>query len=381
MTLPFHALSPSASRYVHPDYLVEAAHENLPPAAAVVDLMSIADERGMVKTADRLKPLFAAWGNDPAEVLPYPVMDPWWRATAAAEVLRAFGATGASPESVTFADGTYEMWKDLCGMVFRKGTLLGAGPIYPEFAAWWEAAGGRFRPILDDALGFPFEEIERALATDPSITVVYADTPYNATGGYPDRERFLAMVAHARERGVAVVADEAYANFLGPTVTLVPEVASHPNLVVLRSLSKAYDLRGLRFAFAVSGSWISPTLNQIRTPYAPSQTAMRCGMEIVSHGLDLVLPLRAAIRVAKAEVVALLLARGFVVRPTHPDAPNVMFGKPGVRLADDFAARGIRVARGSQFSPTCGDRVSDDVRIRVPLSRTRLDAFRARLDA
>ena len=66
MTLPFHALSPSASRYVHPDYLVEAAHENLPPAAAVVDLMSIADERGMVKTADRLKPLFAAWGHDPA---------------------------------------------------------------------------------------------------------------------------------------------------------------------------------------------------------------------------------------------------------------------------------------------------------------------------
>ena len=56
-------------------------------------------------------------------------MDPWWRATAAAEVLRAFGAAGASPESVTFADGTYEMWKDRCGMVYRKGTLLGAGPV------------------------------------------------------------------------------------------------------------------------------------------------------------------------------------------------------------------------------------------------------------
>jgi hypothetical protein len=171
MTSPLHALAPSAARYVHPDYLIEAAHENMPPEAAVVDLMSIADERGMVKTAERLKPLLAAWAADPSEILPYPVKDPWWRATSAEALLRAFGAAGAPTDSVTFADGTYEMWKDLCGMVFRKGTLLGAGPVYPEFAAWWEAAGGRFRPIVDATLAFPWDALEQAIDEDPSVAV------------------------------------------------------------------------------------------------------------------------------------------------------------------------------------------------------------------
>lgn len=381
MTSPLHALAPSAARYVHPDYLIEAAHENMPPEAAVVDLMSIADERGMVKTAERLKPLLAAWAADPSEILPYPVKDPWWRATSAEALLRAFGAAGAPTDSVTFADGTYEMWKDLCGMVFRKGTLLGAGPVYPEFAAWWEAAGGRFRPIVDATLAFPWDALEQAIDEDPSVAVVYADTPFNATGEYPDPERFLALVRKARTRGIAVVADEAYANFLGPETTLIPRVSDHPNLLVLRSLSKAYDLRGLRFAFAVAGSDLYPTLNQIRTPYAPSQTSMRCGMEIVVRGLDLVLPLRAAIRDAKTRVCALLAERGYEIRPTHPDAPNFMFGDGGPRLAERLAARGLRVAKGSQFAPTCGDLANADVRIRVPLSPSRIEALRARLDA
>jgi hypothetical protein len=375
-------LAPSAARYVHPDYLIEAAHENMPPEAAVVDLMSIADERGMVKTAERLKPLLAAWAADPSEILPYPVKDPWWRATSAEALLRAFGAAGAPTDSVTFADGTYEMWKDLCGMVFRKGTLLGAGPVYPEFAAWWEAAGGRFRPIVDATLAFPWDALEQAIDEDPSVAVVYADTPFNATGEYPDPERFLALVRKARTRGIAVVADEAYANFLGPETTLIPRVADHPNLLVLRSLSKAS--RSPRAEVRLRGRGVG-SLSDIES----NQDALRsfADVDALRHGDRRARASTSCCRFGRRSATrkrgCARSSRSGATRSGRP-TPTLRTSCSGTAargLAERLAARGLRVAKGSQFAPTCGDLANADVRIRVPLSPSRIDALRARLDA
>ncbi len=371
----------SARSYLHPDYLIESAHENLPPTVAKLDLMSIADERGMVKTGELLAPLFTAWGRDPSPILPYPVLDPWWRETLARTTLDAFGGQRLSIDAATFSDGSYEIWKDLAGFVLRKGTMLGAGPIYPEFATWWQAAGGRFRPIVPPDLRFPKRELLDAIATDPAVTVIYADTPFNSTGEWPDRQGFLEVVEAAANRGIVVVADEAYANFLGPEVTWIPDVVDHPNLVIMRSLSKAYDLRGLRFAFAVAGSWVAPVLAQLRTPYAPSQVGAQCGLKILREGLQLVVPLRSAVRMAKAQVLPWLTKAGFQIRASHCDAPNFMFGLAGQDLATLFASMGVRVARGTQFAPTCGRTCALDVRIRVPLAPPRLKLLRDLLES
>ena len=47
---------------------------------------------------------------------------------------------------------------------------------------------------------------------------------------------------------------------------------------VIRSLSKGYNLRGLRFAFVAAGARVAPVLARIRSPYAPSQPAAQVAL-------------------------------------------------------------------------------------------------------
>jgi histidinol-phosphate/aromatic aminotransferase/cobyric acid decarboxylase-like protein len=171
-----------------------------------------------------------------------------------------------------------------------------------------------------------------------------------------------------------VVVDEAYANFLGPGCSYAPDVAGHDNLVVIRSLSKAYSLRGLRFAFAAAGARVAPILREIRSPYAPSQPAARVALHLLASAPDLVAPLARAVGAAKRKVLGAAAAAGLVARPTHPAAPNLMLRAPGGDLAGKLAAAGVRVTRGAQFALTA-PWLADDVRMRVPLRPARLAAL------
>jgi histidinol-phosphate aminotransferase len=369
-------------RYEHPDYLDEAAHANLRTAAeARLDLLSLADERGLVRTAEILRPLFRTWADEPATLLPYPVADPRWRATLARTVLDAFGGADVPDDRIFFGDGTYELFKELAGFVLRKGTLLGAGPVYPEFAGYFAAAGGRFVPVLDadDAGAFPAAALMRAVESEPDLVAVYADLPYNATGGRPPREAVLDLAERAARRDVLVIVDEAYANFAGRMPSFVADVARNDNLVVLRSLSKGFDLRGLRFGFVAAGARVAAALARIRSPYAPSQPSARAALELLTRAPDVVAPLTAAVRAAKSRVLAAASAAGLLVRPTDPATPNVMLRAPSGGLAAALAARGVRVGRGTQFRYTALGRLDDDVRLRVPLAPDRLAAFESAL--
>ncbi len=374
-------LSGPARLYVHPNYLDEAAHANIPdPAGTILDLCSIEDERGLVKTADILKPLFAEWAASPGAVMPYPVVDHHWQATLARTVLGAFGGSRVPEHAVFFGDGTYELFKEIAGYILRKGTLLGAGPVYPEFAGYFTAAGGAFRRINDDVGGFPAKEILAALATDRDISAVYADLPYNSTGGWPAEPEVLGVVEEARRRDVIVIIDEAYANFLGRDHSYVRHAADHENLVILRSLSKGYDLRGLRFGFVVAGAMTAPLFRQVRSPYSPSQPGAQAGLRVLRDAPDIVSPLIDAIGTAKKRVLAAAARCGLVTRPTHPTAPNMMFRAPTGGLAARLAAQRVRAATGRQFAFTTDGRLDDDVRLRVPLNEHRLAILERALD-
>jgi histidinol-phosphate/aromatic aminotransferase/cobyric acid decarboxylase-like protein len=364
--------------YEHPDYLDEAKYATIAdPKKAALDLLSIEDERGLVKTADVLRPLLRSWADDPAPLLPYPVADPRRKAELARLILDAFGGADVGDDRVFFGDGTYELFKELAGFVLRKGALLGAGPIYPEFAGYWTAAGGRFKPVLAGAEpgAFPKDELLSAIEEEPDAVAIYADLPYNATGGAPPRADLLDVVAAAERRDVVVIVDEAYANFQGRLPSYVADVATRDLLVVLRSLSKGFDLRGLRFGFVAAGARVAAALDRVRSPYAPSQPSAKAAAEILRRAPDVVAPLRDRVVAAKARVLRSAARAGVRAHPTLEATPNLMFRDDGRNLAAFFESRGARVALGAQFSRTTRGLLNRDVRIRTPLLEERLDAF------
>ncbi|MBD9668477.1 histidinol-phosphate transaminase [Variovorax sp. VRV01] len=114
--------------------------------------------------------------------------------------------------------------------------------------------------------------LERALGENPSL--VYIANPGNPTGTVlePDElESFLSrMPAH-----VVVILDEAYFEFVGPQLRgdSVHWVRRFPNLVVLRTFSKAYGLAGLRVGYGIAQPALADMLRRVRSPFTVTHTA------------------------------------------------------------------------------------------------------------
>ena len=83
---------------------------------------------------------------------------------------------------------------------------------------------------------------------------------------------------------VIVVLDEAYTEFTHPSerVNSFALLEKYPNLIVSRSLSKAYGLAGLRIGYAVSNPEIADLLNRVRQPFNCNSLALTSAIAVMN---------------------------------------------------------------------------------------------------
>jgi histidinol-phosphate aminotransferase len=110
-------------------------------------------------------------------------------------------------------------------------------------------------------------------ASDARVVVICR--PHNPTGtveSAEDIEAFLTRIS----RDTVVILDEAYAEFVAPAYRLdsVSLIERFPNVVVMRTFSKAYGLAGLRIGYAYSSWQLAAKLWAMQLPF---------GMGITSH--------------------------------------------------------------------------------------------------
>ncbi|TFF25575.1 pyridoxal phosphate-dependent aminotransferase [Jiella endophytica] len=138
------------------------------------------------------------------------------------------------------------------------------GPLWPNFAAAAGLMGAVRREVsLDfDAGRWSLDLDKLKAAISPKTRVLFVNTPSNPTGWTADRETLAAILAIAREAGVAIIADEIYARFYyeGPRAPSFHDVmAAHDAIIFVNSFSKNWAMTGWRIG------WIeaSPALGQI----------------------------------------------------------------------------------------------------------------------
>jgi histidinol-phosphate aminotransferase len=102
-------------------------------------------------------------------------------------------------------------------------------------------------------------------AVTPEVKLVFLCSPNNPTGGLLERAAVLSLVKSFAARAVVVV-DEAYVDFSGQP-SLAAEIPTNPNLVVLRTLSKAYGLAGARVGTTIADPAIIAVLQKVIAPY------------------------------------------------------------------------------------------------------------------
>jgi histidinol-phosphate aminotransferase len=178
---------------------------------------------------------------------------------------------------------------DLVGKTFLPagGAAVIPAPSYAMYRVITEQRGATALaiPRLPEDAGWALDvDAVRAAAADSHV--VWLCSPNNPTAlAEPDGaiERLLGGIATdaaATGRDPAIVVlDEAYAEFVG--ASLLALRLEHPNLVVVRTASKAYALAGLRVGFAVARR---ETIARI-APYRPPGSVATTSVTIVTEAL------------------------------------------------------------------------------------------------
>jgi histidinol-phosphate aminotransferase len=153
-----------------------------------------------------------------------------------------------------------------CGTDAAAGFTLPSYSLYPVLV---EIQHGATRVIeFDRAMRLP---IERIAASD--ARAFFLTSPNAPTGvGFTNAELEQVLASF---RGLLVV-DEAYAPFARENA--VPLLARYPNLVVVRTLSKAYALAGIRVGYALADSKIIEVLDRVRDSYNVSRLSQTAAL-------------------------------------------------------------------------------------------------------
>ena len=148
-------------------------------------------------------------------------------------------------------------------------------------AARIQGAAVREVPLVRDS-GFALDTTGVLAACDANTKIVFLCSPNNPTGNAMAPEAIEELLAALSERALIVV-DEAYIEFSGDR-SLTTELTRFPNLVVLRTLSKAYGLAGARVGSLIAAPEIVALLGKVIPPYSIPQLTIEAVLATLGEG-------------------------------------------------------------------------------------------------
>ncbi len=234
----------------------------------------------------------------------------------AVELREAFAAKlGVAADRIATGCGSVAMAEHLARVTCLPGDEIlyswRSFEAYPIIAT----ATGATSVRVPNTEGHEHDLAAMSAAITDRTRMIFVCTPNNPTGtaiGRAELARFLDTVPD----DVLVVLDEAYREFV--TDPDVPDAlvahGDRPNVVVLRTLSKAWGLAGLRVGYVVAQPSVAATIRKVVTPFSTSALAQAAALAALGQADEVAR--RCALVVAERERVTT------AIRALVPDVPT-----------------------------------------------------------
>ena len=194
---------------------------------------------------------------------------------------------GVSPSRVAVGCGTVGLLQQLTLAFVSDGDeVVFADPSFEAYAIFAQLSGGTAKRVPLKRLTHDAFGLARALSKRTRLVLIAQ--PNNPTGtAMSDAD--LSLLVDAVPKDCVVVVDEAYSHFatgrhLRDATTLLSE---HPNLVVLRTFSKAHGLAALRVGYALADESIVVELDKVLTPFAVNRFGQVAAIASLEAGEEL----------------------------------------------------------------------------------------------
>ena len=114
-------------------------------------------------------------------------------------------------------------------------------------------------------------------ACDEHTKIIWLCSPNNPTGNSLNRDEILKVIEGFE--GIVIV-DEAYIDF-AQQLSLRQELPTHPNLIILQTMSKAWGSAAIRLGMAFASKEIISIYNKVKYPYNVNQLTQQQAMEML----------------------------------------------------------------------------------------------------
>lgn len=228
-------------------------------------------------------------------------------------------------ENIWPANGSNEVLQSIL-LAFGEN-VAGFTPSYSMHPILTESVGKSFKSVpLRADFTSDFEMLKGFLAARrPEL--FFVTTPNNPTGRSLTSSE-IAMIAESMAlHGGLLVVDEAYGEF-SDQESAVALLDRFPNLIVVRTLSKAFAFAGARLGYAIARREVIDALQLVRLPYHLSALTQAAGIAALEN-VEILLSGVQELKAARERVAESLRALGLTVIPS--DANFILFG--GERMA------------------------------------------------
>ncbi|MEM9208168.1 MAG: histidinol-phosphate transaminase [Pseudomonadota bacterium] len=286
--------------------------------------------RGMIRLNANESPE-SPWAHlDRSPLNRYPLVRP---ATLQARMAELYGV---SPENVLATRGSTEAIDTLIRTFCRAYTdnIVVTPPTFDMYKVYADVQAVDLNRVpLDESREFAFDADAVVAAADDRSKLIFICSPNNPTGTLVARDDILRVAEARRDRSVVVV-DEAYIEF-ADRPSMIHDLAGVDNMVVLRTMSKAFALAGARCGALIGNPDAVVMLSRVLSPYSFSTPVTERVLDAMTdEGFEQAAELVRQTVEERRRVAAVLTESGAIER-VWPSAANFLF----VRFADLDASR------------------------------------------
>ncbi len=211
---------------------------------------------------------------------------------------------GLSADQLLITNGATEAFY-LIAHHFRNKT---ATIVIPSFAEYEDACSA-------NKLQLQFLEWEKLNSGTQFLTdVVFFGNPNNPTGAALNKSISLSLLKNNPR--VIFIIDEAYTDFTEEKISMVTELGSFSNLIVVKSLTKTHAIPGLRLGYMLGTSSLIEQITSCKMPWSVNALAIEAGKYIVRQDNPSPLPLRQLLTDTKQLIHQLEKIKGLTIQPT-----------------------------------------------------------------
>ncbi len=200
----------------------------------------------------------------------------------ATELIQSFADIfGVDTKNVVAGNGSDELISLICsGLVEQDDKVTVVLPDFSMYEFYSKLAGASMvHYVKSETFEVDYDALLADVERNGSKLIILSN-PCNPTGWVCKRE---AVVNFIKSCNAIVVIDEAYMEFSQDNESVLNLTEECENLIVLKTMSKAFGAAALRLGFAVTNPTLAATIRKIKSPYNVNTVSQVFGKIILSH--------------------------------------------------------------------------------------------------